>query len=280
MREWLREPLVHFVAIGALLFILSGTLGSSAPVDDTIVVSTPEIARLVQLFTAQWQRPPTRTELDNLIEQHIREEVLYREAVAMGLDQNDTIVRRRIVQKLEFLSQDLVDENPSDAELRAFFGEHSDRYIEPAVISFEHVFLNPDDHGEALAAVAARTLSRLRAGDDPATLGDTFLLPASFAQRSTRELSGLFGENFAASLEELGAGEWLGPVTSGYGVHMVRIDDRIASHPMDFEANRDKVRTDYLSASRREADAAMYARLRARYRIEVADLSALDASQQ
>ena len=111
MRAWRHEPLVHFLGLGALLFILNGVFGNSAPVDPTITVSEPEIARLAQLFAAQWQRPPTREELDGLVEQQIREEVLYREAVAMGLDQNDTIVRRRLVQKLEFLSQDLVDDN-------------------------------------------------------------------------------------------------------------------------------------------------------------------------
>jgi len=120
MKRWLREPLVHFLGLGALLFILNGVFGNSAPVDPTITVSAPEVTRLAQLFAAQWQRPPTRGELDGLVERQIREEVLYREAVALGLDQNDTIVRRRLVQKLEFLSQDLVDENPSEADLRAF----------------------------------------------------------------------------------------------------------------------------------------------------------------
>ncbi len=271
MKSWLREPLVHFLVLGALLFILNGMFGSSAPADPTIRVSEPAIARLAQLFSAQWQRPPTRAELDGLVEQQIREEVLYREAVALGLDQNDTIVRRRLVQKLEFLSQDLVDENPSEADLRGFFQENAERFEEPAVLTFTHVYLNPDRRGDSLRGDAELLLDDLRADSagDAADLGDTFLLPLTFAQRSQREVAGLFGADFAADLATLEVGSWQGPVASGYGLHLVLVQERINARVPEFGAVRDKVRLEYLSVQRRDADETMYQRLRERYRIDV-----------
>jgi hypothetical protein len=282
VKTWLREPLVHFLALGALLFVLNGMFGSSAPVDPTITVSEPEIARLLQLFSAQWQRPPTRAELDGLVEQQIREEVLYREAVALGLDQNDTIVRRRLVQKLEFLSQDLVDENPSEADLRAFFEDNAARFEEPAMLTFTHVYLNPDGRGDSMRADAERLLTGLRAGTagDTAELGDTFLLPLSFAGRSQREVAGLFGADFAADLATLEIGSWQGPIGSGYGAHLVLVQQRVDAHVPEFGSVRDKVRTEYLSVQRRDADETMYRQLRGRYRIEVLWPAEIEAASE
>lgn len=285
MKAWLREPLVHFLALGALLFILNGVFGSSVPVDATITVSEPEIARLAQLFSAQWQRPPTRAELDGLVEQQIREEVLYREAVALGLDQNDTIVRRRLVQKLEFLSQDLVDENPSEADLRGFFAENAARFEEPAVLTFAHIYLNPDRRGDSLRGDAELLLADLRADSaaDTDELGDTFLLPLNYAQRSQREVAGLFGSDFAADLATLEVGSWQGPVASGYGLHLVLVQERVDAHIPEFGTVRDKVRTEYLNVRRRDADQAMYQQLRERYRIDVmwpAEIAAGEAAER
>jgi hypothetical protein len=273
MKGWLREPLVHFLIIGVLLFLVSGTLGGGTA-RDTIVVSEALVARLAQLFAQQWQRTPTPEELDTLVEQHVREEVLYREAIAMGLDRNDTIVRRRVVQKLEFLSQDLVDENPSESELRAYFDAHPEQFTEPAVFTFRHVYLNPDDRAASIEADAGQMLAALQGGADPDDVGDTFLLPLELADRSQRELGGLFGVNFAEALGGLEIGAWDGPVASGYGLHLVRIEAREAARLADFGAVRDKVRTEYLAAARREADELMYQKLRDQYRIEIAEFDA------
>jgi len=282
MKGWLREPLVHFLLLGGLLFVLSGLLGSSTPADPAITVSAPEVARLAQLFAAQWQRPPTRGELDGLVEQQIREEVLYREAVALGLDRNDAIVRRRLVQKLEFLSQDLVDENPSEADLRAFFKANAARFEEPAILTFTHVYLNPDRRGDSLRGDAELLLADLRAGSaaDTDELGDTFLLPLNFAQRSQREIAGLFGADFAADLATLEVGSWQGPVGSGYGLHLVLLQERVDAHVPEFGSVRDKVRTEYLSVQRRDADETMYQRLRERYRVDVMWPAEIEAASE
>lgn len=282
MKRWLREPLVHFVALGALLFVLNGVFGDSAADDPSITVSEPEIVRLAQLFAAQWQRPPTREELDGLVERQIREEVLYREAVALGLDQNDTIVRRRLVQKLEFLSQDLVDDEGSESDLRAFFEDNAARFEEPAALTFTHVYFNPDRRGDSLQGDAELALAELRADPDgePAEFGDTFLLPLSFAQRSQREVAALFGADFAGQLEALQVGEWQGPVASGYGLHLVLLQERVDARIPEFGAVRDKVRTEYRSERRRDADEAMYQRLREQYRIDVAWPIEVESAEQ
>ena len=148
--------------------------------------------------------------------------------------------------------------------------------MEPAVVSFDHVFLNPDDRGDSLETDAQVILAALAGGADPRDQGDTFLLPGTFRDRSQRELAGLFGEGFAAQLATLGVGAWTGPVPSGYGTHLVRVNDRIDSFLPDFGTVRDKVRVEYLAVARRDADAQMYADLRERYRIEVAELPGLE----
>lgn len=262
---------MHFLAIGAALFVLFQWFGGRGPADAEIVVSETQVARLAQLFAMQWQRPPTRAELDNLIEQHIREEVLYREAVAMGLDQDDTVVRRRLVQKLEFLSQDLVETDPSESELRAFFEDNSERFVEPARLSFRHVYLNPDRRGESIRGDAEALLAGLRAEPtaDIEELGDTFLLPLQFEDRRLNELAGLFGARFADALGELEPGAWQGPVESGYGLHLVYVEQRRDAWLPEFGSIRDEVRTELMAARRREADEQMYEDLRARYRIDV-----------
>ena len=209
----------------------------------------------------------------------MREEVLYREALAMGLDRDDSVVRRRMAQKLEFLSQDLVDENPSESELRGFFEEDSERFAEPVRLSFRHVYLNPDRRGDALQADADLLLAQLRDGSAGPVedLGDTFLLPLEFTDRRQDEIAGLFGEPFAAEVGALPTGEWQGPVGSGYGLHVVLLEERVDARIPEFGAVRDEVRTEYLAERRRRAEAEVYEELRSRYRIEIADWPARTA---
>ncbi len=271
LERWLREPVIHFLGLGALLFVLSGVFGSTAPGDPTIAVSAAEVSRLAELFAAQWQRPPTPEELDSLVEQQVREEVLYREAVAMGLDQNDAIVRRRLVQKLEFLSLDLANDDPSEADLRTFFDDNTEVFEEPARLTFSHVYLSPDRRGEALDEDARRLLDSLRAGDaDPDAAGDTFLLPTNFTQRSRDQLNGLFGEEFASALMNLPMGSWQGPLVSGYGLHLVLVGARVEPEVPEFSTVRDDVRVEYVRRMRDSANEATYRRLRDRYRVDVA----------
>jgi hypothetical protein len=268
--HWTREPLVHFLAMGALLFLLFGAFGDAGPADDEIVVTPQRVTQLAQRFAMQWQRPPTREELDNLIESYVREEVLYREALAMGLEQDDTVIRRRLVQKLEFLSETLVPD-PSDDTLRAFLGENPERYEVPASYTFQQVYFSPDRRGGRVEDDARAALAALRAGrvGDVESLGDGFLLPRQFTRVSGTEVAGLFGSDFAAALSDLEIGSWQGPVLSGYGLHLVRVDEAVPARPALFDEIRNRLETDYMTEQRRQTEEEVYQELRERYVIDI-----------
>jgi parvulin-like peptidyl-prolyl isomerase len=277
----LREPLAHFLAIGVLLFVAQGALTNDAPEDDTITVGRAQIESLRAQWAKQRGRPPTPAELDGLIESHVREEVLYREAPALGLDRNDTIVRRRLAQKLEFLVTDAaLPETPDETALRAYFEVNAERYAEPARLSFRHLYFSPDQRGQSAADDARTVLAGLNgAGStaDAAERGDRFMLGDDYAQRSEDEVARDFGREFASRLFETETGGWQGPIPSGYGLHLVRIAERAEARLSPFEAVRAAVERDYLSERTREVNAEAYRRLRERYEVVVETPGALAA---
>lgn len=231
VRTVLREPLLHFLVLGAGLFLLSGVVGDKAEEGPSeIVVSAAKIEHLAQLFQRTWRRPPTKAELDGLIEDHIQEEILYREALALGLDQDDTVIRRRLRQKMEFVAQDLARPGPAgDAELQVYLEAHPERFTLPGRLTFVQLFLDRERRGADLEADAARLLERLNARTPPveaAALGDPSLLEPAYDDVSSTDVARLLGPDFAGRLDELPVGRWAGPVPSPYGWHLVRIDDR------------------------------------------------------
>ena len=270
----LREPLVHFLLLGAGLFLLFGMVGGSedAPTD-RIVISNGRIEQLTEIFMRTWQRPPTEEELTGLIENHIREEVYYREALAMGLDRDDTIVRRRLRQKLEFLTDDLLaDAEPTPEELEAYLDEHADAFRRPTRVSFQQIYLDPDRRGEQAVADAESLLARLDGTGsevDPTGLGDALLLPGDFTEVAETEVAHRFGRDFAAALTELPVGRWSGPVESGFGLHLVLIRQREPGSLPSLAEVRDSVEREWRNARREEATEAFYARLRERYDISI-----------
>jgi len=270
----LRAPLVHFLILGAGLFLLFGFFGEAD--EDRrgqIVISRGDVDQLVLGWTKTWQRPPTAEELSGLIEDRIREEVYYREALALGLDSDDTIVRRRMRQKLEFLTDDLtLAVNPTDEELQSFLTEHAERFHVAPRVSFEHVYLSRDRRRNALEADVERILSVLTTGGgdvDPESVGDPILLPRRFDLVSEDEVQKLFGPDFAAGLAGLPTGRWTGPVESGYGVHLVLIRAREAAAAPSLDQVRRAVERDWRAMRRDEAAAAFYETLRERYTITV-----------
>lgn len=211
LRRLLREPLAHFLCLGAAIFVLFTVTGNrSEPQDGKIVVSPGKIEQLVTGFSRTWQRPPTSEELNGLIEDHVREEVLYREALAMGLDKDDTIVRRRLRQKMEFVTDDVAAQaEPTDEELSAYLKAHPERFRLERRFTFSQVYLNPDRHGQHLARDAELLLAKLNeAGGkaDVSALGDPFLLSHEFEAAPGSEVAKQFGEAFAAKLDELSPG--------------------------------------------------------------------------
>ncbi len=275
----LREPLLHFLALGALLFALY-SLVSNAPApgaERRIEVTAGTINQLTEQFARQWQRAPTATEIRGLVESHIREEVLYREAMALGLDRDDTIVRRRLAQKMEFLSEDLASLAPPDeAELAAFYAENAARFAEPARISFTHVFFSTDRRGAPAEADALVALQELNAADleRAPEHGDTFLLDFDFSALSLAEIGGLFGREFADAVTGLEPGAWHGPVRSGYGLHLVRIVAREDPRQPSLAEVRDRVLGELESERRLRMNDEIYQRFRERYEIVVAPMPA------
>ena len=252
-----------FLLAGALLFVLDpGRRGGEDRY--RIDVGESEVARLGALWQTQTGAEATDAELRNLIESWLREEIYYREAVRLSLDRDDTIVRRRLVQKLRFLTEAETTADPTEAGLRAWFEAHRADYRFPDRYSFDHVYVSPARHDDA-AGEAARVLRQLEAGVNWRSLGDPFMLNSSYAERSRPEIRALFGGGFADALPTRVAGEWTGPIESAYGVHLVRLLALERSHPPPFEAVRERVREDYLEAHADDADEAYYQALRERY---------------
>ena len=184
MKQLWREPLIHFLALGAALFLWYGVGGGGSGTQNRIVVSAGQIDQMVEIWRKTWQRPPTPREVEGLIEDFIREEVLFREAMAMGLDQDDTIIRRRLRQKIEFLAEDLTQTaNPTDEQLQQFLVENPESFHVESRVSFRHIYFSRDRRGEAVASDAQESLDRLRAGFDPGELGDPIPLPGDSDER-------------------------------------------------------------------------------------------------
>lgn len=268
-RRLLREPLLHFFVLGALLFVLFAVLNRGAlRAPDEIVVDEARFAALRTQFERAWQRPPTPDELEGLVESWVREEMLYREGLALGFENDDPVVRRRVVQKVSFLLEADLDETPTDDELAKWFREHPDAYrIEPA-ISFRQVYLDPARHGDALEEHVESLRAQL--GNDPSVdAGDVTLLPERIVNRARSDVSRSFGSEFAAAVFELSPGEWSGPVTSGFGVHLVWVDALQPPRTPALDEVRNAVQRDFLAARRQAAEEAFLDALRDRYTVVV-----------
>ena len=270
MKRWIQEPLLHFLLIGAVLFALFYQVADPQEVaDNRIVISEADIERMITLFERKLQRLPTQQELNGLVEAQIREEILYREALAMGLDRDDTIVRRRMAQKVEFMFNDLVDAaEPTDKELQHFLNENPDKFTESSRVSFNHVYLNADKRGDGVNSDAEELLRKLSSdpdGIDAADAGDVFMFGYEFEHQSEHQVSRMFGREFADALNGLTTGSWQGPVSSGYGLHLVYIGERQDAWLPPLEEVRDSVLYELMAERREQADQVFYQSLRERY---------------
>ena len=272
----LREPLLHFLLIGAAIYLLYGAFAETAPeeTDKTIVVSAAEVEWMQTSWQKRWNRFPTPEELDGLIQQYIRETVLYREALTMGLNKHDQVIRRRLAQKLEFLAKDLVALTPpTEEELVAYFEAHKDRYQKPALYTFTQVFFDPDKRGDATLAnaeaIKATLIARGDAIEDAGALGDDFMLQNYYPERDETEIRKLFGSGFAQSLVDLAPGQWHGPVLSGYGTHLVFVSSIHEPPPSVFAEVRRRVVEDWTTDRSEELNEQFYANLRDSYTIVI-----------
>ncbi|MEA3210869.1 MAG: hypothetical protein QOE70_3926 [Chthoniobacter sp.] len=273
MKRWIKEPLVHFALLGALIFVVNAWREGRRPAENAaahIEVTSGTIAWLREGYSKQWHRAPDPDELRGLVNDHLREEVLYREALAMGLDRDDSIVRRRMAQKMEFLTQDIAASvEPDDAALRKFFEGNTARYAKAARVSFRHVFFSKERRGAKLEADAREALAALAKGASDETMGDPFLREHEFTDANADEIAAALGREFAEKVTTMPAGEWRGPVASSYGMHLVRVSGRAEPQPVVFEAVRDAVARDFSDERRRTANRDFLEGLKAHYRITV-----------
>jgi len=274
-KKLLTEPLVQFLGLGALLFVVAGVMGKTGTgeADRRIVVTEGQVVRLMEGWSRTWQRPPTRRELDGLIDDYVKEEIMYREAIAMGLDRDDAIIRRRLRQKMEFLSEDIAASiTPTDVELQAYLDENPDKFRTPPRYSFTHVYFSVDrrkDAAQSDATNAVTAMNRQGGVEAAEGQGDPFPLPATFGDMSERDVAGLFGQEFAAALAPLEPDTWHGAVASGYGWHAVYISERVDGRIPEFREIRDVVQRELMFARRQEMSQGIYAQFRDRYDVSI-----------
>jgi parvulin-like peptidyl-prolyl isomerase len=276
LKTLLREPLVHFLLLGAALFALDAWFRPppDAAAGGEVVVSEARIRNLAQNFRRTWQRPPTRTELDGLVQDYVREEVLYREALALGLDRDDTVVRRRLRQKMDFISEEAAAlATPTDQQLAEYLAAHADQFQVAPRATFSQVYLDPRQRAKTLDADAKRLLAELnRAGSSaqPEKLSDRLmLLESHYTDVSQVEVARIFGAAFADALFKEPTGRWLGPIESGYGAHLVHLESKTPGGTAALADVRPIVEREWQNARRKELGEAFYERLRAKYRVTV-----------
>lgn len=275
--RFLREPLLHFVVLGAALFALFGVVGQpdAAPPHE-IVVTSGKIRNIAAAFARTWQRPPTRQELDGLVQDYVREEVYYREALALGLEHDDTIIRRRLRQKMEFIADDVAArDEPTDADLQRFLQKHATDYRIEDRYTFRHIYLDPERHRDNLDHRARRLLTELRDGGEAADVdgyADPFLLPHAFRDVGAKEVVATLGEQFATGLRHLPLRQWHGPIESAYGVHLVFVNEHIPGREAELAEVRDTVQRDWERERRRETNEQFFQTLIAAYSIRIEDV--------
>lgn len=272
LKRILREPLVHFLALALLIFAAHGLLRTGADAPEKIVVSASKIEQMAKVFTKTWQRSPTADELKGMIDDYVKEEILVRQALELGLDRDDTVVRRRLRQKMEFLNAaDAVPVTVTDPELEAYLEANPATFATDAKLAFEQVFLNPARHGDTIAEDAAALLAELRSNDmaDPASLGDVSLLPAAVLLTSKAAIDQTFGGDLADGLEKAPLGQWTGPIASSFGLHLVRVSEHAPGRVPQLKDVRDEVAREWENAKRAQLEQQRFGELLARYQVSV-----------
>ena len=278
----LREPLLHFLVIGAGLFFLFSQINNpQVETDHRITITQANLDRLATTWLKRMGRPPSAQEREQQLEHYIREQVLYREAMAMGLDQNDVIVRRRLAQKMEYLFNDLsFIPEPTETELVTFLSEHASKFTLPATITFSQIFLDPGERDQEINNDAEQLLEQLKETTsevDTINLGDRSLLPYEFTKERENEITSMFGAAFTNQAFALPVNSWQGPITSEYGVHLIYINSYTEARLPPLAEIRERVASEWRSTKQHEANEIFYQSLYQRYEIILDDSVAKDA---
>lgn len=269
MKRIIREPLLHFLLIGAAFFLVYSWVGDNQSSENTIIIDESDLDEIVSKFETQWKRNPTEEELIAIVEKRIEEEVFYQEALKMGLDHNDEIIKRRLAQKMQFLSNDISNVvSPTEDELKSYYSEHSERYMTEARYTLFHVFFSPDkrsdfrgDAANMIADVEKKSI------EEALTMGDEIALPQTFNNTSEFHISRQMGAEFVQAISKLDTGKWYGPVESGYGAHLVYLENKIEAEPALFAEVRDKVLDDYNFERQQEVEKSIFREFEKNYDI-------------
>lgn len=282
MKKIFHDPLLHFLFIGTALFLIFELFSTpSDTLENQIVITNGDVESIQATFTKTWQRPPTEQELTGLIEEKVKEEIAYREATAMGLDQEDAYIRRRLRMKLELLVEDIAGlAPPTDKELSAYLEQNIDSFRQAPQVSFQHVFINSGKRGDASSDYARQTLKQLfeiGAEADLQKFGDPILLPGELPLTSAPNISRQFGDSFLRELLSCDTAKWSGPIISSYGLHLVFIRKRIKGRTPELTEVRDAVEREWTARRRSEFKEQTYKKLRDRYTIRIEPRSTSDA---
>jgi hypothetical protein len=266
----LREPLLHFLLIGLLLFLLFGKVAPRSDQGTRITVDRAAIAALAGQFQAVWSRPPTRDEVNGLIDSHVRDEILYREGIALGLAKDDPIIKRRVRQKLEVLIEEEGEVSAAnDVELSAYLSTNAEKFRMPPVLSFDQVLFDPADYGDDLESALKTSITALNGGTAPESQGKPSMLPMHVKDLPMDLVVRDFGDEFGKALDAAPVGPWLGPIRSGFGVHLIRIAERKPGYLPALDEARKAVTREWENDRRQAALAANYARLRKDYDVVI-----------
>jgi peptidyl-prolyl cis-trans isomerase C len=275
LRRWLREPLLHFLVLGAVLFAVYAYINrgrGGVESSKQIVLSLDELRQMEVFFESQWHRQPTSVEFQAMVNDKVREEVLYREGLAMGLDKDDTIVKRRMAQKMEFLAEDVAAAHESStAQLKAWFDKNKEKFALASRYSFRHLYFSPDSRGKYAREDATKALAKIAGQPEDckqaASMADHFMFQDYYGDRTPEAIAKEFGPQFAVAIEKLKPGSWQGPVESGYGWHLVFVGTVIPGRIPAFEEIESDVKTAWLGEQKRQAWEKAYKEMRAKYTV-------------
>src|SRR5262249_1204661 len=261
MKRLFREPLFHFLLLGAVLFaVYSYAERGRGGVESSkqIRLSLDDLSQLALLFQSQWRREPTTEEFSRMVENKVQEEILYREGLALGLDKDDTIVKRRMAQKMQFLAEDVAAaRGPATEELKTWYEENRDKFAQPPRVSFRHLYFSPDRRGQRARDDAASAVAKLAGQPEDwklaASLADPFMFQDYYRDRAPEYLGKEFGPQFALAVAKLAPGSWQGPIQSGFGWHLVFVDALIPGRVPAFEEIEPDVKTAWLAEQKAQA---------------------------
>lgn len=271
MKKLIKEPLIHFLLIGLSIFILYGIVGESESDENTIVFNSYDLNNILSKWELQWKRPPTEEELKNSIEQNIKQELFYQEALKMNLDHNDEIIKRRLSQKMEFLSNDLVNmQPPTEEELKAFYNSNKSNYLSNFSFTVHQITFSYDNHNSPLyQSKSALNTVNITELESLKNKGDNMPYPSYFENSDENQIRRSLGKEFVDGLKKSELNTWIGPIKSGFGYHLVYITDKKEPEPIPFQQIKDRIQNDFNYQRQQEMDASLFNEIKKQYTFAV-----------